>query len=580
MGLDPATVRGISNLLHGLAEKCAPRLMLGLRPQDEVPEWITHLLILANPSEILLRGTKEHIDQELDVWRGLSGGGTRPEYAQWEKKIQERLGRNVRMDRQFFFDLDIQRRINRVTLKLPAVNEGEPLIEMDGVRVQYGDKPVLGDWEEKIGRKKRHGLHWTVRRGQRWAILGANGSGKTTLLSLITSDHPQAYALPIKIFGRSRLPSPGEPAISVFELQSRMGHSSPEIHAVFPRQLTIRQAVESAFAEAFHSRPNLDCERDDDVTAALRFFKPELDVNKQASPPMTDAEVTVKRGGRPPKFDPTDPVPTGAIPTGFVPTDDDVDYADETRFGDLNTAQQRVVLLLRAIIHKPDIIILDEAFSGMPPSVRDKCIHFLEAGEQPIEKGVTARRRLSNQATWIAGHNQKKNVGRGSTKPGEAEDVDDESAMRHFGLSDRQALIVVSHVKDEIPDCVRDYLRLPSDPGDGMPLEFGQGRLRRELAISSPNTWRILWSPKLQFSNNPAGRNTKPGVEKSPTTGPNATEERSMTPDAIRMRRLRESRESTSQRVFSMTPDAVRKRKRRQLLKALREAETRQEGKV
>ena len=37
-------------------------------------------------------------------------------------------------------------------------------------------------------------VSWTVRCGERWAVLGPNGSGKTTLLSLLCGDHPQAYS--------------------------------------------------------------------------------------------------------------------------------------------------------------------------------------------------------------------------------------------------------------------------------------------------------------------------------------------------------------------------------------------------
>ncbi|KAF4156976.1 hypothetical protein CNMCM8927_006059 [Aspergillus lentulus] len=482
MGLDPATVRSISGLLERLAVKASPRLILALRPQDNLPDWITHILLLGNSNQILFQGTRSEADKVMRVWKHLTKKTRKsPTLSEEEQKILQDARKDMEsgfLDRQLLWDLNlIETSSGQSTAG--TTHGGEPLIEMEGVRVQYGDKVVLGGWEQTVSDQKKEGLHWTVRRGQRWVVLGANGSGKTTLLSLITSDHPQTYALPIKVFGRSRLPEAGKPGISIFELQSRLGHSSPEIHAFFPRQLSIRQAIESAFAETFLAKPTLDHERDLDVSAALRFFKAELD---------PDAAVTTLQ--KPPgvNYRAMDLFPNiGQLKTtknrDFVPTDYDVEYADSIRFGELSTAQQRLVLFIRALIHKPDIIILDEPFSNMSASLRDKCIHFLEAGEMRgnLKSSIT-RRTASTEATWLKGSN---------VKPSE---------VRHRGLSDEQALIMISHVKEEIPDSVRYYMRLPSDPGDGgEPLDFRFGVLQRSSVMSDPEIWDLAWSPPSAF---------------------------------------------------------------------------------
>ncbi|GIJ92077.1 hypothetical protein Asppvi_011052 [Aspergillus pseudoviridinutans] len=481
MGLDPATVRSISGLLERLAVKASPRLILALRPQDNLPDWITHILLLGNSNQILFQGTRSEADRVMHVWKHLTKKGRTPALSEEEQKILQEARKDMEsgsLDRQLLWDLNLietsSNHRNAVT-----THGGEPLIEMEGVRVQYGDKVVLGGWKQSVSAQKKEGLHWTVRRGQRWVVLGANGSGKTTLLSLITSDHPQTYALPIKVFGRSRLPEAGKPGISIFELQSRLGHSSPEIHAFFPRQLSIRQAIESAFAETFLAKPTLDHERDLDVSAALRFFKAELD---------PDAAVTTQQ--KPPgvNYRAMDLFPNiGQLKTtknrDFVPTDYDVEYADSVRFGELSTAQQRLVLFIRALIHKPDIIILDEPFSNMSASLRDKCIHFLEAGEMRgnLKTSIT-RRTTSTEATWLKGSSAKA------------------SEIRHRGLSDEQALIMISHVKEEIPDSVRYYMRLPSDSGDGgEPLDFRFGVLQRGSVMSDPKIWDLAWSPPSAF---------------------------------------------------------------------------------
>lgn len=380
MGLDPATTRSISNLLHRLAEKQSPRLVLALRPQDRIPDWISHVVLVGKNHQVLQQGTKPDIHATLQAWQKMPVTGKR--FPRNPEKLAKMLEFRAHLESGNLDEELLQDFTLNQTKKFPKQEHaslgGEALIEMDGVRVQYGDKVVLGDWKQKVNDETKEGLHWRVRRGQRWAVLGANGSGKTTLLSLITSDHPQAYSQPVKIFGRSRLPEVGKPGISIFELQSRLGHSSPEIHAFFPRQLTVRQALESAFAETFLSKPSLDHEKDLDVSAALRAFKAELAPN---SSPEEAPTVSIEKLF--PKLDPegSGKVKKSATSTFYMPLEYQVEYADNIKFGELSTAQQRIVLFLRALIHKPDIVILDEPFSGLTASQRDKCLQFIEKGK-------------------------------------------------------------------------------------------------------------------------------------------------------------------------------------------------------
>ncbi|KAJ5782454.1 hypothetical protein N7457_004228 [Penicillium paradoxum] len=457
MGLDPATVKNISELLHDLAKRSAPRLILALRPQDKVPDWITHMMILGNSHQIFLQGPRSTVYEKLDSWANvLSKKVTSKKSKAAQDKIFEDAGIT---DKDLIRDLVAHRRDLRFP-EFQAPLGGEPVIEMEGVHVQYGDKPILGNWEQKINGEKKDGLHWRVRRGQRWAILGANGSGKTTLLSMITSDHPQTYAQPVKIFGRSRLPENGKPGISIFELQSRIGHSSPELHAFFPRQLTIRGALESAFAETFLSKPKLTVERDDFITLFLHHFRAELDPNfitaGEIPQVSTDHFPNLKK--------------TAWSREKYTPVDHYVDYADEILFGELTTAQQRIVLFLRTLVNKPDIVILDEAFSGLSASQRDKCLYFLEHGEKP-----TPYTNL------------------------------DKFKFNFTGLTEDQALIMISHVPDEIPDSVRYYLRLPSSQGAGADadadsVDFRFGILRAKTALRNPSTWDLAWSPSAVFA--------------------------------------------------------------------------------
>ena len=244
------------------------------------------------------------------------------------------------------------------------------------------------------------------------------------------------------MFGRSRLPQPGQPGISIFDIQARIGQSSPEIHAFFPRNLTIRRTIESAWADTFLSTPLLTYERDEAVDACLRWFEAELNPSFEAS-----LAPSGRREGAQ-KF------------TRLRNTD----WADDIRFGDAPFSAQRVALLLRAIIKRPDLVILDEAFSGMDEYVRDKCMLFLTWGEN---RCFGSRRQIS--VNRIQPRSQRDKL--------------------FEGFSDKQALICVSHVKEEVPGLVQNWISLP-EASSGKPARFG----RFEGPLEEfPRAWDEIW---------------------------------------------------------------------------------------
>ncbi|PYI36034.1 ABC transporter [Aspergillus indologenus CBS 114.80] len=471
MGLDPESLARMSELLRRLARKAEPRLILAFRPQDPLPDWISHVVILGDNQGLIFAGRRTNALQLTNVWAhfansrrfGVSQILANPPYEADVLDGYNRIQRNTEgsyvrstqkaattMTREYMHEF--LRGFSPSSLSetsAPAephpLRGGEPLIEMEGVRVQYGDKAVLGNWSQSVDGELKEGLHWTVRRGQRWIILGANGSGKTTLLSLITSDHPQTYALPIRLFGRSRLPEEGKPGISIFELQRRIGHSSPEVQAFFPHRLTLREVIESGFAETFLSRPKMNYERDLDVEAILEHFKPEIGAAlalPRNLPGRKRGTITQATGKMFPLHD------AYHFRKVFSPPGCELEWADMATYGQLPPDIQRLALFLRALVHRPDIVILDEAFSGMSTGLRDKCIDFLENGLGP--------------------------------------------ESRFGGLSDEQALIMISHVRQEIPESVRYYMRLPSEEQEGT---FRFGPLHPQSSLNNPKVWNMLWAP-------------------------------------------------------------------------------------
>jgi ABC-type molybdenum transport system ATPase subunit/photorepair protein PhrA len=201
-----------------------------------------------------------------------------------------------------------------------------------------------------------------------------------------------------------------------------MGHASPEVHALFPKYLSVRRALESAWSDTPITQPRLDGDATARVDAALTWFESEIR--------------------------------NGEGKAGLA-------WAKDTLFGEVSYSAQRVLLFLRATIRNPDIVILDEAFSGMDDLARDKCLLFLSRG-QTMELKYT-------------------DVG---PKP-----VARVGEVVVPGLQEHQALLCVSHSRQEIPGCVRDWICLP-EPGTGPP-RFGKWDGPVEL---DGKRWEEIWN--------------------------------------------------------------------------------------
>ncbi|TVY13436.1 putative ABC transporter ATP-binding protein [Lachnellula arida] len=445
MGLDPLTVLSLSPMLRGLAEANAPRLVLSLRPQDPIPDWITHVVVLTNHCQIGFQGAKETVLEYMKDHVKVVRKGDIKADPHMPLFSLHAIGRSLDEDGIINAGLPPNSSpslsptaVSRdgYLLKDPRPQEiGSPIIEMEGASISYGSKPVLGNWKQEVDGELRDGLWWTVKRGERWGIFGPNGSGKTTLLSLICSDHPQTYSLPIRLFGRSRLPEPGQPGISIFDIQARIGHSSPEIHNHIPRSFTLRQVLENAWSDTFQGVPKLDATASEKIDACLTWFKRDFRPGVYRDTRPESAEQLQRLESRE-SLHVTSPTTEAQVEAEFEsrPT-----WADDLLFGGLPFSAQRVALFLRAIVKQPDLVILDEAFSGMDDRLRDKCLLFLAHGEAKKSswKKRTRRHRVSNSIASLAGN------------------------VKVGGLTKDQALICISHVREEIPGSIREWICLP-----------------------------------------------------------------------------------------------------------------------
>ena len=95
------------------------------------------------------------------------------------------------------------------------------------------------------GRRVISGINWTVTAGERWKITGPNGCGKSTLISLINGDNPKAYSNDITLFGKKR--GSGE---TVWDIKKRIGFVSGDFQMNYRMRTTLLDTVLSGFYDS------------------------------------------------------------------------------------------------------------------------------------------------------------------------------------------------------------------------------------------------------------------------------------------------------------------------------------------
>lgn len=203
-------------------------------------------------------------------------------------------------------------------------------------------------------RKVLDRLNWCVQRGERWALTGSNGSGKTTLLSLVCADNPIAYACDIRLFGSRR--GRGE---SIWDIKRRIGYVSPEMFSAYRKDLDVMRILASGLMDTIGLYRR---HRPEDEAVCLEWLRA-----------------------------------FGA------------EHLARCNYLTLSSGEQRLVLLVRAFVKSPELLILDEPFHGLDDA--------------------QTRRAMSV--------------------------IDD-----YMTRADK-TLLMVTHYADELPACITHTLRLP-----------------------------------------------------------------------------------------------------------------------
>jgi molybdate transport system ATP-binding protein len=173
------------------------------------------------------------------------------------------------------------------------------------------------------GRTILNSLDWTVQPGEHWRISGPNGAGKSTLLSLVSGDNSQAYANDISLFGIKR--GSGE---SVWDIKKRIGLVSTAFQQDYRVGVTVRIVVISGFF--------------DSIGVYNQFSK------KQQEIALDWLEML------------------------------HMEKHLDTPFRSLSYGEQRLVLLARAMVKQPDLLILDEPCQGLDDINREMVLKLID----------------------------------------------------------------------------------------------------------------------------------------------------------------------------------------------------------
>ncbi|MFD1605837.1 ATP-binding cassette domain-containing protein [Flavobacterium artemisiae] len=181
-------------------------------------------------------------------------------------------------------------------------------------------------------RKILNNISWTIKQGEFWQLIGPNGSGKSTILSLITGDNPKGFGQNLFLFGRKK--GTGE---SVWDIKKQIGIFTTSMTDLFQKGHTLEQMILSGFFDSIglYTEP---------TTHQKNLVNQWLEV----------IEMTHLR---------------------------------KKRFIDLSVGQQRVALIVRAVLKHPPLLILDEPVEGLDDENVELVIQLINTIKQ--ETNVT-----------------------------------------------------------------------------------------------------------------------------------------------------------------------------------------------
>lgn len=210
-------------------------------------------------------------------------------------------------------------KLDGITLPEPDAPSARHLLDSHQPRIELKNGTVSYDDRPILDQ-----LSWTVNPGEHWQITGPNGAGKSTLLSLITGDHPQGYSNDLTLFGRRR--GSGE---TIWDIKKHIGYVSSSLHLDYRVSTTVRNVILSGYFDS------------------IGIYQAVSDKQYKLAQQWLDILGMDKR-------------------------------VADAPFHSLSWGQQRLALIVRALVKHPTLLILDEPLQGLDPLNRQLIRRFVD----------------------------------------------------------------------------------------------------------------------------------------------------------------------------------------------------------
>lgn len=328
LALELADVFGLGSLLDRAFRKLSTgesRKMMLVRALANKPD----LLILDEPFDGLdvemhaqLQAYLKKLSQTVPMVIVLNRLDECPDFITDIAYVAEgELGQQIkRSDEKAYAELYQLLHLKTTDLEVPAADPENPIPTLDSAQPLVNLKNATIKYGDTV---IFEGLNWTIQPNEHWQLSGPNGSGKTGLLSLITGDHPQCYTNDIFVFGFKR--GSGE---SIWQIKQFIGYVSTALQWEYRVSVSIRNVVISGFYDS------------------IGLYTKCTDRQRQIADEWLALLGMSERADQP--------------------------------FNKLSYGDQRLLLIARAMVKHPPLLILDEPCLGLDDMNRQLVLALIE----------------------------------------------------------------------------------------------------------------------------------------------------------------------------------------------------------
>ncbi len=216
----------------------------------------------------------------------------------------------------------------------------------------YLENPLIAFTDVTVHYEDRcilRNIKWQINKGEYWQLRGPNGSGKTTLLSMINGDNTKAYGQDIRLFGYQK--GTGE---SIWDIKQHIGYFSQHILRFFERADSAEYMIVGGLLDS------------------IGLYQAPTDLMMQQSHSWLKVLGLYEQRAKP--------------------------------FINFSSGEQRIILIARAMIKHPRLLILDEPTAGLNDNDAALVVHLINqvaAETQTAIIFVSHREETDLQAPFI-----------------------------------------------------------------------------------------------------------------------------------------------------------------------------------